>query len=132
MTVVVAFSPGPTGAAALEHGIAEARTAGDRLVVVNATTGNALVDPTYASSSETTALRERLSSLDVDAELRHDVVPDVAEAVIDAAEEVDARLVVVGIRRRTRVGKLILGSVAQQVILGVDCPVLAVKAPPES
>ena len=130
MTVVVAFTPDPTGTAALEHGIAQARTAGDRLVVVNATTGNALVDPAYAGSTETTALQERLARLDLDAELRRDVVPDVAEAVIGTAEQEGARLVVVGVRRRTPLGKLILGSVAQQVILGVDCPVLAVKAPP--
>ncbi|MET1038318.1 MAG: universal stress protein, partial [Aeromicrobium sp.] len=38
-----------------------------------------------------------------------------------------ASLIVVGIRPRTPVGKLLLGSVAQRLILDAECPVLAVK-----
>ena len=36
-------------------------------------------------------------------------------------------MIVVGVRHRTPVGKLLLGSVAQRVILDAPCPVLAVK-----
>jgi len=47
--------------------------------------------------------------------------------VLIAARDCSADLVVVGVRHRTPVGKLLLGSVAQRVILDAPCPVLAVK-----
>ena len=53
---------------------------------------------------------------------------DPAEDLIAVADEVDADLIVIGLRRRTPVGKLIMGSNAQQVLLDASCPVLAVKA----
>jgi nucleotide-binding universal stress UspA family protein len=48
--------------------------------------------------------------------------------VLDAAEDHQADLIVIGLRRRTPVGKLFLGSTAQRIILEADCPVVAVKA----
>jgi len=43
------------------------------------------------------------------------------------ANETDADLIVIGLRRRTPVGKLILGSNAQRILLDAPCAVLAVK-----
>ena len=48
--------------------------------------------------------------------------------MLDAAEEHNADLIVIGLRRRTPVGKLIMGSTSQRILLEADCPVLAVKA----
>lgn len=50
-----------------------------------------------------------------------------AEALLAAADERDGELIIVGIRRRSRVGKAFLGSTAQDVLLGADCPVLGIK-----
>lgn len=51
-----------------------------------------------------------------------------AHALLKAAQEEDADLIIIGIRRRSAVGKLILGSNAHDILLNADVPVLAVKA----
>jgi nucleotide-binding universal stress UspA family protein len=127
--IVVAYSPDEYGTAALEHATDLARADGASLVVVNATRGDAYVDRHYAPDAEVAALEQRLRTEGVDVTVHHDTVPDIAEAVLNAARDADAALVVVGVRRRTPVGKMLLGSVAQRVILDADCPVLAVKPP---
>ena len=57
----------------------------------------------------------------------HDVKADDGTAVADLAEGLGIDLVVIGLRRRTPVGKLLMGSVAQRILLGAECAVLAVK-----
>ncbi len=56
---------------------------------------------------------------------------DAADAALEAAKAHDADLIVVGLRRRSPVGKLVLGSMSQDILLGADCDVLAVKLGPE-
>ena len=51
-----------------------------------------------------------------------------AEDLIAAAEEFGAELIVIGLRRRSPVGKLLMGSDAQRILLDSPVPVLAVKA----
>ncbi len=55
---------------------------------------------------------------------------DVAEELADAVAETGAEVLVVGLRRRTAVGRLLLGSAAQRILLTVECPVLAATGPP--
>ncbi len=127
MTVVAAYSADPYGRAAVDHAAAAARDNGTRLVVVNATRGDSYVDPRFAGAAELARLESDLKEAGVEVVIRHDVVPDVADAVLDAADAESATLIVVGVRRRSPVGKMLLGSVAQRVILDARCPVLAVK-----
>ena len=129
MTVLVAYSNDIYGEAALDHGIAEATASGERLVVVNVTRGDALVDERYAGEAEAGSLRTRLAALPVEAELRQSMSADVAGEVIAVAAEEEPRILVVGIRRRTPLGKLVMGSVAQRLIIDAHCPVVAVKPP---
>ncbi len=128
--VVVGYVPTPRGEAALAHGIDEARRRGARLVVVNSSLGDALVDEEYVQGAAERRLRSELTASGVPAELRQPVGRDVADALGAAADDTGAELVVIGLRRRSPVGKLVTGSAAQRVLLSVDCPVLAVKAPP--
>jgi len=132
MTIVVAYSPDRYGRAALAHGAAEATMRGEHLLVVNDTRGDSLVDERFAHEEEIARVRDRLATLGLEAEVRQEVVRDVAEGVVRAATEARASLVVVGVRHRSPVGKALLGSVAQRVILDAPCPVLSVKPDDES
>jgi nucleotide-binding universal stress UspA family protein len=127
-TVVVGYVPGPQGRAALDRGITEARVRGLSLVVVNTSRGDALVDERYVQGAAVEELKAELAALDIPAELRQvDRGDDVAENLDRIADETDAALIVIGLRRRTPVGKLILGSAASRILLTVRRPVLAVK-----
>lgn len=55
--------------------------------------------------------------------------PDLAGALLELVDSIDADLLVIGARRRSPMGKALLGSVAQTVILEANLPVLVVKAP---
>ena len=127
MTVVVGYIPDQYGEAALTAGIEEAERRGTGLVVVNATKGDALVDRRYVGEAGLAGLEERLAGLDVTHEVRQAIGPDVAEEILRVATDTDAAVVVIGLRHRTPVGKMIMGSVAQQVLLDAHCAVLAVK-----
>jgi nucleotide-binding universal stress UspA family protein len=125
--VVVAWAPDEFGAAALEHGIVEARDRGCGLLAVNASRGDALVDERYAGEEAIATLEARLTASGLRHEVRQAVGGDVADTVLEVAENEGARLIVIGLRRRTPVGKLLMGSVSQRILLGSRCPVLAVK-----
>ena len=50
-----------------------------------------------------------------------------ADEILAAADAAGASLVVVGLKKRSAVGKLMLGSTAQTVMLGAKCSVLGVR-----
>ena len=49
------------------------------------------------------------------------------EEIVQFAEQNSIDLIVIGVRRRSKVGKLLFGSNAQLIILTAPCPVLTVK-----
>jgi len=131
VTVVAGYIPTPEGLAAVDQAVRFARQEGSRLVVVNTGHHGDNAHPSFASAADLDALRARLTDLGIQHEVRQPTGSrGAAEEILGAAAEQDAELIVIGIRRRSPVGKLITGSTAQQVLLDADCPVLAVKAPP--
>lgn len=129
MTIVVGYVPTPEGEAALSQAIAEAQKRNRPLVVINSSTGDAVVDKRFASEPEIESIDERLATAGVEHVITQPVRGhDAASEVLDAAENHEAELIVIGLRRRSPVGKLFLGSVSQRILLEADCPVLAVKA----
>jgi nucleotide-binding universal stress UspA family protein len=127
MTIVVGYSADAFGRAALEHGIAEAKLRGVKLKVVNSTAGDAYVDAHFARSGEMHDIEERLANCGVEFELSQPVGVDAAEELLKAMDRPEAELLVIGIRHRSPVGKLLLGSMSQQLLLECPKPVLAVK-----
>ena len=128
MTVVVGYIPDKFGDAALAEGIEEARRRRTNLIVVNATRGDALIDRRYLGEEGLADLENRLADVhDVEHEVRQAMGADVADEMVKLVQEVGAQVLVIGMRHRTPVGKMIMGSVAQQVLLDAPCPVLAVK-----
>ncbi|GAB7193722.1 universal stress protein [Kineococcus sp. NUM-3379] len=132
MTIVVGLVPTPEGRAALEQAAGIAVRERASLLAVRSVRPGREQDPEELAALEgvLAGARTRLEGEGLSLELRE--VPDSvdsAEDLITAIEDTDARLVVIGLRRRTPVGKLILGASAQRVLLDAPCPVLAVKAP---
>jgi len=125
MTVLASYTPDAVGDLALDTAVAEARLRGERLVVVVASKEAHL--GRSAEEDAGAGLEERLSGLDLEHEVIRESGPEPAEIVLDVLGRVDADLLVVGLRRRTPVGKLILGSTAQRLLLDSPVPVLAVK-----
>ena len=127
MAVVIGFIPDQYGEAALAHGLDEAQRRQTGVVVVNSTKGDALVDKRYLGAEGKVTLEQRLAESGVEHELRQTMGRDIAEEILAVAADVDADAIVIGIRHRSPVGKLIMGSVAQRVIIDAACPVVAVK-----
>jgi Universal stress protein family/Tripartite tricarboxylate transporter TctA family len=84
-------------------------------------------ESSFAQPGEVHDIEERLATCGVEFEFTQPVGVDAAEELLKAMERDDAELLVIGVRYRSPVGKLLLGSVSQQVLLECPKPVLAVK-----
>ena len=131
MTVAVAHQGSPTSRKALTQAVQEATYRGTDLAVLHVV---ASID-----ADNTEAYR-----LGVSDEIEKVIgdqpgVPwklhlatagvDIADTLLGLVDTLDADLLVIGARQRSPVGKALLGSVAQAVILHASVPVLVVKAP---
>ena len=124
-TVVLGYVPKPEGEAALAASISEARLRQADLVVVNSHRAN----HGRTDQAELDDVRGRVEAAGVVVDVRQpETGLEASEDLLSIADEVGAELIVIGLRRRTPVGKLILGSNAQRILLDATCPVLAVKA----
>lgn len=131
MSVVVGYVATPEGDAALESAIAEASRRGTGLVVVLSERGHRFGTDSSELEGQADDVRRRLDESGVRFEVRQTTRGrDVADDIISAAEGTGGELIVIGLRRRSPVGKLLLGSNAQRILLDAPCPVLAVKPTP--
>lgn len=130
MTIVVGYVPTPAGESAVQAALTEARLRGEDLLVLNSAREGSVVETTVASGDDLDRVLAKASTAGVRAEaVRGTHRDDFTDEILDLAQEHDASLIVIGLRRRSTVGKFIMGSVAQRILLQADHPVLAVKPP---
>ena len=128
MTVLVAYVPTPEGDAAYAAAVEEAGRRGERLVLLNTPREGAPVSTAVADEDTVRDLVGRAAAAGVDVEVRQDAhAGDLSDEVVRVAGAVDASVIVIGLRRRSPVGKLLMGSTAQRILLDADRPVLAVE-----
>ncbi|MBO1756637.1 universal stress protein [Allobranchiibius sp. CTAmp26] len=131
MNIVVGYIPSPEGLAAIDHAMAMAKLGDERIVVLNCGTRGNDADKSFAEAADWDAVDQKLTSMGLIHEMRQPAQARTpADEILGAAADIDADLIVIGIRRRSPVGKLIAGSTSQQVLLEAECAVLAVKQPP--
>jgi len=127
--ILVGYVPSPEGEAALAAAATEASLRGASVLLLNTSRGDSYIDARYANADEMAAAEAKLREQGVEVTIQQAVTEgDVAGALLKAAAAEDVGLIVLGLRRRSPVGKLILGSNAQRILLDAPCPVLAVKA----
>jgi nucleotide-binding universal stress UspA family protein len=131
MSIVVGYLATVEGRAALTAATGEAVRRTEPLVVVVSERGDESDEQRAELAAALDEARASLASAGVPHDVR--VISggrDVAEDLIGTAEQTGATLIVIGLRRRSPVGKLILGANAQRILLDSPCPVLAVKPDP--
>jgi nucleotide-binding universal stress UspA family protein len=117
MSICVAVTDNKEGASALEAAALEAGRLGVPLVAVNLTSAD-------------------LDTSKIAQEVTYDVVVPDSPSSLDEVEQVlkviedhpEVTLLVVGVRQRSAIGKAVLGSIPQRLILDAAVPVLSVKA----
>ena len=125
--IVVGYTTDRFGQAALDYGIAEARLRETHLVVINSTSGESYSDPDFAQPAQVRDVQARLEASGLPFEFAQPVGVDAASELLAAMDRPEAELLVIGIKHRSPVGKLLLGSTSQQLLLECPKPVLAVK-----
>lgn len=130
--VVAALAFDETGEAALREAASVAAGEGTELHVVHVITEGAHVttkgemgDLTSHLDAATAELRKFLADKGTAQRvICHVRVGEAARAILQAAVDVSADLVIVGTHKRKGVTKLLLGSVAKEVVDHAHCPVL--------
>lgn len=131
MNIVVGYIPRDEGLAAVEYATEVAVRESAMVTIVNSGVHGNDHDPSFAPAADLDAIADRLSRRGVRVQIRQPVAAELpAEEILKAAAEVNADLIVIGLRRRPLVGKLFLGSTVQQVIVEAECPVITVRQRP--
>jgi nucleotide-binding universal stress UspA family protein len=140
LTVILAASDAsehsdPVVAAAIDLG----RQIGAEVTVVHVLTEQRLADLRQSLGTEDSytdsvvkliddALNDQIMRVagDPEAAGKHVLQGPVGESLLDHAEAAEASFLALGLRNRSRVGKFLMGSDVQQVLLSTPCPILGI------
>ncbi len=130
MKILVGYENSNVANHALEVAIKHARAFNAQLIVVTSMKGGPEVPRKTFDLSEKTLERAKsaVKKKGVACDTRLSVqglAP--GEDLVGIAEKYDVEEIVIGVKRRSKVGKMIFGSNAQYIILEAPCPVVAVK-----
>jgi nucleotide-binding universal stress UspA family protein len=129
MTILLAYVPRPEGHTALEKSIALAKERNEYLIVVNVSAGGVGEDSSHADPQDVERVEQLLSVSGIRFEFKQysgDQNPiDVLENLV-ASQQVS--MLVIGLRKRSALGKMIMGSMAHDILMTISCPILTVKA----
>nr|WP_132993405.1 universal stress protein [Gordonia zhaorongruii] len=123
--IVVGYSGGTGARACVEQAIVEGVARDTGILVINAVSGgrsHRIVD-----AEEIADVEQRLSRSGVQFTISQPIGGDPAEELLLAMDRPEAEMLVIGMRRRTQVGKLFLGSTSQYLLAECAKPVLVVK-----
>ena len=130
MKILVGYTPTPEGVAAFDFAVGHAKLTDAHLTVLNTGKNGNYSDPVFATSEDIDAVESELGGSGLEYEIRR---PNdglsATDSILGVSEEIGADLLVIGLRKRSAVGKLITGSTAQAVLLNAPVPVICVPAP---
>ena len=132
MTVAVAHQVSATARLALTHAVQEARYRDTDLAVLHVVDTALDADREEAYRLGVSDEIERAVGAESDVVWKlhlHTVRGDIGDEIVRLTNTMSPDLLVLGARRRSPVGKALLGSIAQTIILEASVPVLVVKRP---
>ncbi len=134
MKIVVGYVKTPESRAALDWAVEQAGRGDVHIVVTHSIRGGGAIED---EQEEIITYRKELDA--IESELHELGIPHTtrrlirglspAEDICQVAIEEGADLVAIGLRQRSKAGKLLLGSDGRDIILAAPCPVLSVKSP---
>jgi len=131
MNILVAFDGSAAAKDALKLAQKHLASFGGKIVVVKSVTRKQPLDHSLIQAAEEELEREIRNQLNGNktSYSTHLVVSSnsTGKNIIWFAETAEVDEIIIGARKRSKVGKLLLGSTAQYVILNAPCPVISIK-----
>ena len=130
MKILVSYNGTKESRAALDLALSHAKLFNARMLVVSSSEGGKAekVEEINRIKQDLDTIQKEITEAGVECQveqLARGLMP--GEDIVLFAEENDIDQIYVGIRKKSRTSKLILGSTAQYITLKAKCPVISVK-----